>query len=94
MGLGVGGRGVRAKVKPASIHPLALRGNEIKYIFEAPSLKKIPSASNGLNSSTGTLISENSAFPFCSGSLFKRAGKNDNLTRFIMGFFFFLFLKN
>lgn len=49
----------RSKVEPASIHPLALPGNQIQYIFEVPSLKKkkIPSASNGLNSSTGKFIS-------------------------------------
>lgn len=30
----------RSKVEPASIHPLALPGNQIQYIFEVPSLKK------------------------------------------------------
>lgn len=34
------------------------RGNELKYIFEVPSLKKkfLPSVSNRFNSSTGKLV--------------------------------------
>lgn len=37
---GTGGAVGRSKVEPASIHPLALPGNQIQYIFEVPSLKK------------------------------------------------------
>ena len=47
----------KRKVEPGSIHPPATGGNQIKYIFEVPLKKKIPSASNGLNSATGKLIS-------------------------------------